>query len=84
MNLINNRYTILHKLGQGGSGITYAAIDQETKQQVALKVLSLTGLDDWKKIELFEREAKILQQLDRSTISPWSIFSSFNKSRLDT
>lgn len=53
MKIINNRYIILNKLGQGGSGITYAATDQETNQQVAIKVLSLTGLDDWKKIELW-------------------------------
>ena len=68
MNIINNRYSILNKLGQGGSSITYAAIDKETNKQVAIKALSLTGLEDWKKIELFEREAKILQQLKHPTI----------------
>ena len=59
MKIINDRYSILNKLGQGGSSITYTAIDQETEQQVAIKALSLTGLDNWKKIELFQREAKI-------------------------
>ena len=68
MKIINDRYSILNKLGQGGSSITYTAIDQETEQQVAIKALSLTGLDNWKKIELFEREAKILQQLDHPAI----------------
>lgn len=68
MKTIKDRYSILNKLGQGGSGITYAAIDKETEQQVAIKALSLTGLDNWKKIELFEREAKILQQLDHPAI----------------
>ena len=68
MKLVNNCYTILHKLGQGGSSITYAATDKETNEPVAIKALTLTGLEDWKKIELFEREAKILQQLDRSAI----------------
>ncbi len=68
MNIINDRYTIVNKLGQGGSSITYAAIDKETNEQVAIKALSLTGLEDWKKIELFEREAKILQQLDHLSI----------------
>ena len=65
---IKKCYTILNKLGQGGSSITYAAIDKETGDRVAIKALSLTGLEDWKKIELFEREAKILQQLDRPDI----------------
>ena len=68
MNLIGDRYTISNKLGQGGSSITYAAIDKKTSQQVAIKALSLTGLEDWKKIELFEREAKILQQLKHQCI----------------
>ena len=67
-NISRQRYTILNQLGQGGSSITYAALDQETNQQVALKALSLTGLEDWKKIELFEREAKILQQLNYPAI----------------
>lgn len=66
--LIRERYTIQNKLGQGGSSITYVAIDKETNERVAIKALSLTGLDDWKKIELFEREAKILQQLNHPAI----------------
>jgi eukaryotic-like serine/threonine-protein kinase len=66
--IILNRYVILNKLGQGGTAITYAAKDLQTEEQVAIKVLSLGKLDDWKKIELFDREAKILQQLDLSAI----------------
>jgi eukaryotic-like serine/threonine-protein kinase len=63
-----DRYQILSQLGQGGNAITYAAKDLQTNQQVAIKVLSLNRLDDWKKIELFEREAKILQQLNHPAI----------------
>ena len=68
MEIVTNRYSLLHQLGQGGSSITYVALDQKINQQVALKALSLTGLEDWKKMELFEREAKILQHLNHSTI----------------
>lgn len=68
MKLTADRYLIKDKLGQGGSGITYAAIDKETNEPVAIKALSLTGLNDWKKIELFEREAKILQHLKHPAI----------------
>jgi serine/threonine protein kinase len=68
INVINDRYTIGRQLGQGSNSITYEAIDRETNIQVAIKVVSLTQLDDWKKIELFEREAKILQQLNHSAI----------------
>ncbi|MFB2768337.1 serine/threonine protein kinase [Pelatocladus sp. BLCC-F211] len=66
--IINQRYRILRKLGQGGVGITYAAVDLQSGEQVALKVLSLRHMSDWKKMELFEREAKILSQLNHPAI----------------
>lgn len=65
---IAQRYEILDVLGQGGSGITYRAKDRLTDQQVALKVLTLRQAENWKKIELFEREAQILSQLDHPAI----------------
>ena len=67
-NIINQRYQILDKLGQGGSGITYKAKDLHSSEQVALKVLSLGHIDDWKKVDYFEREVNILQQLDHPKI----------------
>lgn len=66
--IIYERYVIFDKLGQGGNAITYAARDLSTEEQVAIKILSLKKLDSWKKVELFEREAKILQQLKHSAI----------------
>ncbi|MBE7382709.1 MAG: serine/threonine protein kinase [Leptolyngbya sp. SIO1E4] len=66
--IIQNRYQLLGVLGQGGSGITYGAEDRFTGRRVALKALSLKGLSDWKKLELFEREAKVLAGLDHPAI----------------
>lgn len=66
--IIDQRYRILTRLGQGGSGTTYAAESLATGQQVALKELSLKGLQDWKKIELFEREARVLETLHHPAI----------------
>ena len=63
-----DRYRIVKKLGIGGSATTYQAEDLETNKQVALKVLSLKQIDEWKKIELFTREADILKQLDHPQI----------------
>ncbi|MEM7758499.1 MAG: serine/threonine-protein kinase [Cyanobacteria bacterium P01_A01_bin.40] len=67
-NIIQERYSIINQLGEGGSGITYAAQDLTEGTTVAIKVLSLNQLENWKKIELFEREAKILQQLEHPNI----------------
>ena len=66
--LLHNRYRILKPLGRGGLGFTYAAQDLKTTQPVALKILSLKRAADWKKLELFEREAKVLSQLDHPAI----------------
>lgn len=61
--LVANRYRILDILGEGGSGATYQAEDEQTGQVVALKALSLRRMSDWKALELFEREAQVLAQL---------------------
>ena len=66
--IIAQRYRIIDTLGQGGSGTTYHAEDLQTGQRVALKALSLHRMNDWKMIELFEREAKVLAQLNHPAI----------------
>jgi len=62
------RYQILNPLGQGGFGCTYVAQDLQMNRTVVLKVLALKRARDWKKLELFEREAKVLSQLNHSSI----------------
>jgi serine/threonine protein kinase len=66
--VIAERYRILHVLGQGGVGTTYQAEDLQTGEMVALKALSLRAMNDWKQMELFEREAQTLKQLDHPGI----------------
>jgi Protein kinase domain/Ankyrin repeats (3 copies) len=61
-------YQIVGILGEGGSGTTYHAQVVATDRSVALKQLSLAQMDDWKAIDLFEREAQILSQLDHPAI----------------
>lgn len=56
-------------MGQGGSGTTYAVQHLEINETFALKCLSLNWVNDWKVVELFEREAKILSQLNHPAIS---------------
>ena len=66
--ILNQKYKIVKVIGEGGTGITYSAIALDTDRRVAIKNLSLRGLDNWKQIELFEREAKILATLDHRCI----------------
>lgn len=66
--IIAQCYRILDILGEGGVGITYQAEDLNSGEKVALKVLSMDRMTDWKKMELFEREARILSQLNHPAI----------------
>jgi eukaryotic-like serine/threonine-protein kinase len=61
-------YKILSLLGEGGSGKTYLAFDSHAKTEVAIKILTLHSISGWKILELFEREAKILQQINHFAI----------------
>ncbi len=62
------RYQVKSILGEGGSGITYQAEVAGSGRPVALKELSLHRMSDWKAIDLFEREAKVLAQLQHPAI----------------
>ena len=61
--IVRYKYRVLDILGKGSSGITYRVENIVNKQQVALKALSLRRLKNWKQIELFEREARVLKKL---------------------
>ena len=66
--IIDDRYRVLNILGVGNSGTTYLAEPKQGGPQVALKALSLRGSQDWKILELFEREVEILKTLDHPSI----------------
>ncbi|MEM8830236.1 MAG: ankyrin repeat domain-containing protein, partial [Cyanobacteria bacterium P01_G01_bin.19] len=66
--VIGYKYCITGILGKGGIAVTYSAIDLQTDIPVAIKVISLKQLNDWKQIELFEREAEVLKQLNHPAI----------------
>lgn len=57
--LYNNRFEILRTAAFGGMSRIYEAIDTETDEHIALKVLTLTKIDDLL-IRRFEREIQIL------------------------
>jgi serine/threonine protein kinase len=65
---IAEKYKLTELLGEGSSGSTYRAICLSNESLVAVKILSLRHLKDWKQLELFEREAKVLSQLKHPQI----------------
>ena len=79
--IIDQRYRILDILGKGGIGTTYATENLQTAERVALKVVSLRGTNDPKILELFEREARILSQLNHFGIPRYLDYFQVNKRR---
>lgn len=57
-------YVLTESVGQGGMGRTYRAERASDGEVVAVKELPVSQLDDVKAMELFEREASVLRQLD--------------------
>jgi hypothetical protein len=68
------RYRVERVLGKGSFGTTYAAVDTASGRHVAVKQLDLSRVDDWKAVELFEREASTLEQLDHPRIPAYIEF----------
>ena len=55
-------------LGKGSFGTTYACERPDVGDEVALKVLTLREMRDWKALQLFEREANTLKGLSHPAI----------------
>lgn len=66
--MLEGRYLLQEKLGQGPVASTFKAQDQHTSQPVVLKHMHFQSLPDWKGFELFEREQKVLQALEHPQI----------------
>ena len=66
--VLKQRYEIKKKLGEGGFAETFLAYDRDRSAHCVLKILSWKDVPDWKVIELFEREARVLSQMDHPQI----------------
>ena len=66
--LLEGRYRLDAILGRGAVGTTFQATRLADGRQVAIKDLPFSRVADLKSIELFEREASVLQQLDHPQI----------------
>jgi serine/threonine protein kinase len=62
-------YTVLRELGKGGQGQTLEVEREgEPGSRYVLKLLRIEHVDDWKQVELFEREVTTLAALDHPGI----------------
>ncbi len=66
--LLNGRYRLGPQIGAGAQAVTHRACDVETGTEVAVKILRLSDVSDWKGLELFERETSTLRALEHPGI----------------
>lgn len=66
--MLNQRYTIQRTLVSGSDSHTYEAHDHLQQRSVLLKEFVPGALQDWKRFQLIEREAKILAQFNHIEI----------------
>src|SRR2546428_8699786 len=63
--ILQSRYRIVRQLGKGGMGAVYEAVDLRLDTTVAVKQTLTADEDLWKQ---FEREARLLAQLNHSAL----------------
>lgn len=62
------RYRLLEVQGRGGFGVTYRASREADGRAVVVKLLRFERMGEWKALELFEREIKVLRSLHHPSI----------------
>lgn len=67
--MVKNRHELQKRLGRGSFGKAFLVIDRNTQRTCVLKQFSIQDVDEWKTLEFFEREAKILKHLKHPNIS---------------
>lgn len=64
----HDSYTLVAPLGRGGFGVTAKARRASDGEVVVVKQLRVERVDEWKAVELFEREGQALAALDHAAI----------------
>jgi Tol biopolymer transport system component/tRNA A-37 threonylcarbamoyl transferase component Bud32 len=62
-------YRIVEKLGEGGMGVVWKALDTTLDREVAIKILPAAFAEDPERMARFEREAKTLASLNHPGIA---------------
>ena len=68
MDILKERYEIQKHLEQRLGQQTLLALDRKAQDLVLIKLLTFGGELKWEMFRLFEREAKILQELEHPNI----------------
>ena len=62
-------YRLVEKIGEGGMGVVWKAVDTTLDREVAIKILPAEFSGDAERLARFEREAKLLASINHSNIA---------------
>ncbi len=62
-------YRLVERLGEGGMGVVWRAMDTTLEREVAIKILPAEFASDPERLARFEREAKVLASLNHPNIA---------------
>jgi serine/threonine-protein kinase len=62
-------YRLVEKIGEGGMGVVWKAVDTTLDREVAIKILPSAFAEDAERLARFEREAKLLASLNHPNIA---------------
>jgi Tol biopolymer transport system component len=64
-----SHYRLIEKIGEGGMGVVWKAVDTTLDREVAIKILPDAFSQDPERLARFEREAKLLASLNHTNIA---------------
>lgn len=70
LGVLDGKWAIERKLGQGGMGTVYLARDVELDRMVAIKMMAQHLADNQELVTRFEREARMMARLDHPNLIP--------------
>ncbi|MEY3329957.1 MAG: hypothetical protein RLZZ115_2840, partial [Cyanobacteriota bacterium] len=78
--ILQDRYQLQHQYGRTAAGRqTWLAMDQETQEEVIIKLLAFSPQMAWEELKLFEREAQVLQALNHPRIPRYRNYFSIDQ-----
>ena len=64
-----SHYRLIEKIGEGGMGVVWKAVDTALDREVAIKVLPPVFAENAERLARFEREAKLLASFNHPGIA---------------